>query len=101
MRAAGSGEMQDVRGGRSLTTQSLCLQLTPFPIRSQGRQYGSFLLYLLQNMEDNCFVMKAISLKIMPFSINLTAMRNCSHIWWSTLGSFANILPSVPQTQDC
>lgn len=41
-----------------LQLKSLGLQLSPFPIRSQGRQYGSFLLYLLQNMEDNCFVMK-------------------------------------------
>lgn len=99
MRAVGSAEMQDVRGGCSLTTQSLGLQLSPFPIRSHGRQHGSFLLYLLQNMEDNCFVMKAISLKMMPFSMNLTVMRSCSHIWQSTVGSFTNVLTSLCQTQ--
>lgn len=99
VRMAGNAEMQDLSRGCSLTTQSLGLKLSPYPIRSQDRQYVSFLHYLLQNMEDNCFVSKAISLKLMPFSINLTVTRSCSNICWSTLDSFNNVLTSLLQTK--
>lgn len=73
-----------------------CLQLSLWACSSVhfpfGSQFSSFLLYLLQNMDDNCFLTKTISLKIVPYSINLSVMRSCRHIWWSTLAAFANVL---------
>lgn len=89
MRAVASAEMQAVRECDCLQLSLWACSSVLFPL---GRQYSSLLLYLLQNMEDSCFLMKTISLKIMLFSINLLATRRCSHIWWSTLAAFTSVL---------
>lgn len=89
MRAVASAEMKAVREYNHLQLSLWACSSVVFPL---VRQYSSFLLYLLQNMEDSCFSMKTISLKIMLFSINLLVMRSCWHIWWSKLAAFTNVL---------
>lgn len=85
MRAVASTEMKAVREYNHLQLSFWACSSVLFPL---GRQYNSFLLYMLQNMEDNFL----ISFKIMLFSINLLAMSGCWHIWWSMLAAFINVL---------
>lgn len=66
MRAVASAEMQVVREYDCFQLSLWVCSSIRFPL---GTQYNSFLLYLLQNMEDSCFLMKTTSLKKLCHSL--------------------------------
>lgn len=98
MRAAARAEIQAVREYECLQLSLWACSSVLFPL---GRQYSSSLLYLLQNMEDSCFLMKTINLKNHTILYKLTCYEKLQIHLVVNISCIHQCIISLLETQDC